>query len=650
MQMKKIVFRTFLHKAFLLLIFFFLASFVNQNTGNIQIFQKNFSDKFPYSEAGISAAEASEHLLSRFTFGVRQQDIQQVLNMGLENWFAQQLEGNLEDNTIKEKLSAYKTLHFSNTQILELVPRGTILKKRALKEGYLSAKKLKNTEEKDLKKIYNEYREQKGLIDENVLTNEFISQKIIRATYSNNQLHEILTDFWFNHFNVSMTQNQCKQFVMTYERDAIRPFVVDNFEQMLLHTAKSPAMLIYLDNANSTGTNQEMQSFMASKMDKKKLKKYEKNKKQKTRGLNENYAREVMELHTLGVDGGYTQQDVTEAARVLTGWTLFPISDYDGFAKMRKTVDKIGEANLNAKGYTRDGDFLFAKNFHDDGVKKVLGKKYQHTGYQEGEDLLKYLAGHNSTARFIAKKLATRFVADNPPKSIVDKMAKTFLQTNGDIKQVLKTMVYSPEFWSKASRREKAKSPFEYAISSLRVLNANVESALQINNWITKMGQKMYYYQAPTGFPDKAQHWINTGSLLNRMNFGLALASKRIPGVSFSLAALNNHHEPESAEDALTKYSAIVMPERNLTSTINRLLPMVKDAQIASKINQAADKNQTPMSRNNDMVMEDKMEADNYKTKKKGKYQEAVSLDFGDNSQLAQVVGIIIGSPEFQRK
>jgi uncharacterized protein (DUF1800 family) len=608
--------------------------------------------QFPYQAAGLSKQQAAEHLLGRFSFGVRPQDIDGAVKIGLEEWFAQQLEAKLPDPEVSTRLSGYDALTMSNSQVLATFPRGPLVRRMAIKDGFIKEEDLKDAEKKDLKKQYDAYRAFKGLREEKELLRQFLNQKIVRATYSNNQLQEVLTDFWFNHFNVSMTKNDCAEFIPAYERDAIRPHVTENFETLLLATAKSPAMLFYLDNFISMGKNEELEAIQAKRMARMEKngvvpKKIAKNKSQ---GLNENYAREVMELHTLGVDGGYTQQDVTEAARVLTGWTVYPMSDYGPYGQMKKTIEKIGEDKLSKLGFVREGDFLFAVNRHDDNPKKVLGRTYSSGGYEEGVLLLKTLANHTSTASFISKKIATRFVSDNPPKSLVNKMAKTFLETKGDIKKVLITMVVAPEFWSKQALREKTKSPFEYAISSLRSLQADITQPQQVNNWITKMGQKLYFYQAPTGYPDKAQYWINTGSLLNRMNFGLALASKRIPGISFDLAALNQHQEPESADQALKIYAAILLPQRNLESTIKRLTPLVNDPSVNTKINEAANKassgNKMPSDTDSEMMMEEKTE----KQKNKMQRDERVANSFGDNSMLAQVVGIIIGSPEFQRK
>jgi len=378
-------------------------------------------------------------------------------------------------------------------------------------------------------------------------------------------------------------------------------------------------------------------------------------KKPKMQGLNENYAREIMELHTLGVDGGYTQSDVTQAARVLTGWSLNPEVAYN--VKVKR---KLNEKRMNQLGFVVEEDFLFAANKHDRGEKKVLGVVFPAGGgYEEGARLIHMLATHPSAAKFISRKLATRFVSDNPPQTLVDKMAKTFLEKEGSIKEVLLTMVSAPEFWMKNTLREKTKSPFELTISSVRSVNARVEAPYQLYTWMTKMGQKIYSYQAPTGFPDKGQYWINTGSLLNRMNFGLALASGRIPGIRIDLLALNNNHEPESAEDALRTYSKLLMPERDVEQTIKRLTPMLNDPELIRKVDEAAGKTDAAKAAlKNDEMTEQGMTMEDTKGNRKGekignpKKDKAGQMQYatGNNTMLAQVVGIIIGSPEFQRK
>ncbi|HEY0770400.1 MAG TPA: DUF1800 domain-containing protein, partial [Sphingobacteriaceae bacterium] len=631
-------------------------------------------EKFPYKQAGLTERQAAAHLLNRFTFGPRAGDVDKVIETGLEKWFKQQLEAQQDDQALNQMLRSYDALNLTNKEVVNTYPQLNQVYRMAQADGVISKEEASTTDRKQYRDKLEAYMNQKGLKPQQELFRQFISQKILRATYSENQLQELLTDFWFNHFNVSLNKNQCAEFVPAYERDVIRPNVLGNFETLVISTAKSPAMLMYLDNFSSMGINEEMEAqpanFQArkrfstfSEMQKEKLKKSEALKKlqqrKKAQGLNENYAREVMELHTLGVDGGYTQNDVTQAARVLTGWTIYPMSDKGYGAQMKQAVDRIGEGNLQKRGFVHDGDFLFAANRHDTKEKVVLGRKFPAGGgYQEGEDLLKMLAHHPSAAKFISRKIAVRFVNDNPPQSLVDRMAKTFREKNGNIKQVLITMVSSPEFWSKEALREKTKSPFELAISAVRSLNADVAAPFALNGWITKMGQKMYFYQAPTGFPDRGQYWINTGALLNRMNFGLALASQRIPGVKINLASLNKNREPESSQAALVTYSKLIMPERDLNETIKRLTPMLNDPNLVSKVEQAAEKAAPPaemntMTNENAMISEPKVKPEKpygKQNKINGKNAYASQNATGNNSMLAQVVGVIIGSPEFQRK
>lgn len=631
------------------------------------------SYKFAYKQAGLTDKEAAAHLLNRFTYGPGAGDIEEVVRAGLENWFEQQLDAKHPDLALKKKLSGYDAINLSNEQVVNQYPAGGQLRRMAEKEGVIT-----RDTSLESRKLYRSqiqaYMKQKGYRPQQELFRQFISQKILRATYTENQLQELLTDFWFNHFNVSLNKNQCAEFVPAYERDVIRPNVLGKFGVLLLATAKSPAMLTYLDNSSSVGTSQDMPGmgnelarkrmaalFKAKNVDTVKraqvLKALQKPKT--VRGLNENYAREVMELHTLGVDGGYSQNDVTEAARILTGWTLSPSMRKGYGLQMKQIVTKAGKANLANKGMVHEGDFFFAASRHDTKEKIVLGRKFPAGGgYEEGVELLNMLAHHPSTAKFISKKLAVRFVSDNPPQRLIDKMAKTFIDTDGDIRKVLISMVASPEFWSKEALREKTKSPFELAISAVRSLNAEVTQPFPLYTWITKMGQKMYYYQAPTGFPDRGQYWINTGSLLNRMNFGLALASQRVPGVKINLAALNNNREPESMEAALLAYSKIIMPERDLDATIKRLTPMLNDPNLATKVEEAATRAQPSSQMNPAMINEDaqivdeQMNAERQGAKfKKNKASLApMQSSAGNNSMLAQVVGVIIGSPEFQRK
>lgn len=625
---------------------------------------------FPYKKAGLTKEQAAAHLLSRFTYGARPGQVDELASLGPEKWFQQQLDANLPDDSLNEVLEGYETLNMSNTEIINKFPRAAQVLRMAIKEGVIDKDSVNKTDKKEYRTQLESYMQQKGFKPHQELYREFINQKILRAAYSKNQLQELLTDFWFNHFNVSMTKNDCAEFIPAYERDVIRPNVFGKFEDILVATAQSPAMLLYLDNFSSTAAEPDVDSALRQKVMAGRNKKMNDTSRvgsmmlkqlqqKKSGGINENYAREVMELHTLGVDGGYTEQDVTQAARVLTGWTVYPMGDYGKANALRKVIERIGEDKLTERGFVHKGDFLFAMNRHDTKEKKVLGKKFfSNGGYQEGLELMKMLAQNASTARFISTKIATRFVSDQPPSSLIDKMTKTFLEKNGDTRQLLLTMVSSPEFWQKQTLREKTKSPFELTISAVRSLNATVTQPYQLYSWITKMGQKMYYYQAPTGFPDKGQYWINTGSLLSRMNFGLALASQRIPGLRFDLVALNNRHEPESAEAALIVYSKIFMPERNLDETIKRLTPMLNDPDLDKKVGKAAGRTVVPNA--GDMAGSESMLNDDMndmkprdKPGKKGQARggyASMQTASGNNSMLSQVVGIIIGSPEFQRR
>lgn len=468
------------------------------------------------------------------------------------------------------------------------------------------------------------YMDKKGLKSERELVRQFINQKMIRAVYSNNQLHEMMTEFWFNHFNVSFTKRLAAPFIPNYERDIIRPNVVGEFEHLLLATAQSPAMLFYLDNFSSAVEDDEQPTKS----------------KKRAKGLNENYAREVMELHTLGVDGGYTQTDVTNAARVLTGWTVYPMGEQRYGAGIKKLIEKLGEDKMKARGFVHRGDFLFTPNRHDKTTKQVLGKTFSaNGGYEEGVELLRMLAKHHSTAKFISRKLATRFVSENPSVSLVDRMAKTFEKENGNISKVLITMVTSSEFWETSSLRSRTKSPMELVISSVRALNADVKQPYQLYSWMNRMGQQIYFYQAPTGFPDRDQYWINTGALLNRMNFGLALAEERIPGVSIDLLALNNDHEPGDANEALSTYIKLLMPYRDTESTIKRLTPLLNAPDLQKKIDSAASRTNARRTSIQDSLLVDH-EGEMLHEKPEANYEY----------KLSQVVGILLGSPEFQRR
>jgi uncharacterized protein (DUF1800 family) len=584
--------------------------------------------KFPYKAAGLTERAAAIHLLNRFTFGCTPGQIDEVLQEGLEHWFEKQLQASFSDDSLKQRLSQYDALHLSNSEIVDLYPRGGREVRMAIKDGIINKDSVdKQADKKAYKAVLDQYMKDKGLRPQQDLYKQFISQKILRAAYSQNQLQEVMTSFWFNHFNVAIVKNDCAEFIPDYERDVIRPKALGNFEDLLVNTAKSPAMLFYLDNFSSSVAPDTMKTNLKGFPQK----------AGQLQGLNENYAREVMELHTLGVDGGYTQNDVTQAAKLLTGWTVYPMGNFDNAANARQ---KISADSAKFPGWVHEGDFLFNPRRHDLTRKTVLGQVFPAgVGYEEGLELFNMLAHHPSTAKFICRKMAIRFVCDSPSTNLVEKMAKTFLQKNGDIKSVLITMVSSPEFWAPSAIQEKIKSPFELAVSSVRNLGVQIDDPLPLNYWISRMGEKMYNYQAPTGFPDRAQYWINTGSLLNRMNFGLAFAGGRIQGISLDLLALNQYHEPESALAALNIFGKLLVPLGDSVQMQKRLSPLLNDPALAQRVSFAASsKNPVESSYSVTDTLRQPISAYKHQTLKQ------------NNMMLSQVVGILIGSPEYQRR
>jgi uncharacterized protein (DUF1800 family) len=346
----------------------------------------------------------------------------------------------------------------------------------------------------DLKEVVLDLENPQRLVNE-----EIIAQRLTRDIYANAQLQEVMTDFWMNHFNVFLHKNdETPYYLVSFERDVIRPRALGKFEDLLEATAHSPAMLMYLDNSSSIGPD----SLAAERAERRP----NNNNKKRREGLNENYARELMELHTLGVNGGYTQADVTQVARILTGWTV--------------------------ERPQRGGGFQFEPNRHEPGTKVVMGRKFKDRGEQEGNELLHMLATKPATAQFISRKLAVRFVSDDPPQALVDRMAKMFLASDGNMSAVLSTMFHSPEFWDTNVYRAKVKTPIEFVVSSARASNADIENLQPLANAAREMGMPLYGCVTPNGYSWKSDTWVSTNALVNRMNFALSLAANRLPGIS----------------------------------------------------------------------------------------------------------------------
>ena len=452
----------------------------------------------------LSEDEAISHALDRLGYGARPGDIERVRHLGLENWITKQLHPEtLNDKAVENRLADYLTISMSATALLQEYPQANV-----------AAKRLGITQDEYNKRVQDALHPPQGTRAApdkrpQVILNELMMAKLVRAIYSERQLQEQLTDFWFNHFNIFANKDQDIFLVGAYERDGIRPYTLGKFRDMLSATAHHPAMLIYLDNwvsADAAAIERAKQATPEQKRAWKDLPGYG-----NKRGLNENYGRELMELHTLGVDGGYSQQDVISVAKCFTGWTV------------RDPQNKP--------------EFVFDPRIHDAAPKVVLGKKIKDGGVRDGEKILDLLTAQKATAHHLSYELAEHFVSDQPPAALVDRMAKTFQKTKGDLRETMRTMIYSPEFWSRDSYRAKIKTPFELVASAARALGADVDAPTYLVGWVERIGEPLYRCQPPTGYKDDAATWVNTGALLSRLNFALTLATNKVRGASVDLTS-----------------------------------------------------------------------------------------------------------------
>ncbi len=623
------------------------------------------------------------HALNRLTFGARPGDVERVEKMGVDKWIDQQLNpSKIDDSAMQARLAQFRTLRMNNKELVENFPPPQVFKamaegrgrvsmprdpeKRAVyesgmaryearkdkkeadaqppnddpsmmsdaektrrKEARIAAQQLADqlmllSPDQRMKRIeamdadgrrdfwralpppqrqqlvadLSPQQKETLLAMENpvqVVNGELMAAKLLRAAYSERQLDEVLTDFWYNHFNVYIGKGADRYLVTEYERDVIRPRALGKFEDLLLATAKSPAMLWYLDNWQSVGPHSDAASGIrrqarrngrfGQRFPAQYPRRQQAQQQQKApRGLNENYAREVMELHTLGVNGGYTQHDVTELARVLTGWT-------------------IDEPR-------RGGQFEFREAMHEPGDKVVLGRKFKEHGQKEGEEALKMLAHHPSTAHFISRKLAMRFVSDDPPQALVDRMADTFLKSDGDIRAVLKTMFQSQEFWAPATYRAKVKTPFEFVVSSIRATGAQVDQAAPLIQQLNKMGEPLYGAQPPTGYSMKAETWVNSSALLDRMNFSLALGTGKFQGVKFDPTTVAGNDAAPDAAAVQARCEAALLNGDVSRQTHDTISTRLNDPQVTGR-----------------------------------------TLDDAPRPvQTGVIAGLILGSPEFQRR
>ena len=591
------------------------------------------------------------HALNRLAFGARPGDVSAVRELGVDRWIAAQLEpARISDRAGDSVVAHYGTLAKSLPALLDEFPPNPVLKRLA-RQAMAGTPRDSMVLSRDDSLEYMAARRKSQIIGQ-----ELVSARVARAVVSERQLEEVLTDFWLNHFNVFAGKSAgMRHYLVSYERDAIRPNVLGRFRTMLGAVAHSPAMLYYLDNwesqADSTrprlappGVAQRVQRRSAQRLPvfanvpPMRRDSIIQKVQRRRRGLNENYARELMELHTLGVDGGYTQADVTEAARILTGWT----------------IEKPNES----------GAFRFNPLVHDAGSKQILGVVFPAgRGEAEGEHLLDLLARHPATATFIATKLAQRFVSDTPPAALVQRAAETFRHTDGDLREVVRTIVTSEEFFSAAAWRAKVKSPFEVVVSALRAMDAGVDTTARSAALVARLGQGIYQHQAPNGWPETGDGWINTGAILNRINFGMALASGSVPGVTVkhwplyaALDSLPREQQVNGVVRALLGGDVSTDMRTVLLSGDHPMLEQAKAHAATSTDSSAltgASMSAIPMA-----MPTSRAPATNGTT---------VSIDRGTRlargmgpgvrfngsgapQGLAQIIGLAIGSPEFQRR
>ncbi len=616
-------------------------------------------------------------VLNRFTYGPRPGDLEHLRTIGLSAWFQAQLNPeSIDDSALDKRLADYPAMNMPLYKLMELYPsNGTIrasLAGRASSPGGDAAKAIyadQSERYKDKKKGKTDAaaveedatlpqdaatiaalppaqrfkalchlnlaqlkqlrrslsaEERDHLTDgmtpaqtealaafngpRGVVEAEDIQVKLLRDVYSERQLKELMVDFWLNHFNVYMKKSQqAPYYIAAYERDAIRPYALGHFEHLLVATATSPAMLNYLDNASSIGPRSD---YALGRNSDGSLRRSAP--KSKDVGLNENYGRELMELHTLGVGGGYTQHDVTEVAKVFTGWTVGKQRGQDVTAQAEFDADK-----------------------HEPGDKTVLGQKIKYGGQSEGQQVLHLLANNPATARFISTKLALYFVSDTPPSAMVDRMAAKFLESRGDIRQVLLTMIHSPEFFTESTYRSKVKTPQQYVVSAVRAAGSDVKNTGGMAEAVAALGMPLYGMQTPNGYSMKSDAWNNTAALVSRMNFALALATNKVSGVSTDFdRLLGGDGAPLSAadKDAKLEQAILHVPVSDRTRTLILQQTAQDPRQQASDLRQVA-------------AVKGKRDPLSVRSAQ-DRPADPATLD----TQAALASGLVFGSPEFQRR
>lgn len=657
---------------------------------------------------GLTEDQKILHVLNRLGFGARPGDVEKIKSIGLNKYIEQQLSPNsLDDSATEAKLRNFDVLKLSNDEmfskypapaaLLALVAQNNGMTRRELQAERTEARQEKkdakmekqngkmenqdgsmpanpnrpqapqaNSEEAMYQQQIQEMYVKYNLGRPQQISQQLNASRILRAVYSEKQLQEVMVDFWSNHFNVFANKQSVRWFLPEYDRDVIRPNALGNFKDLLMATAKSPAMLYYLDNFQSVAEQkpQDMEQQrrrlqqlknnpqarerfkqnqnLTDEQVEERLKQMEQrmnNAQNNRRGLNENYAREIMELHTLGVDGGYTQKDIQEVARAFTGWTITDPRGYRNAANVTGRDDQMRdrqERQLGLPANTPSGKFVFIEQIHDKGDKMILGQRVNEGGINDGLKVIDMLAKHPSTAKFIAKKLAVKFVNDNPSDAFVNRIADAFTKSDGDIKATLKAMFTDPEFYAPENYRAKIKTPFEVVVSGIRTIGAET-NGMAIQQMLAKMGEQLYNWQAPTGYPDTAEDWVNTGALLERMNFAVALASNRIPGTKADLSKLGNTSGDKTK--ILDNYLSVMLHGEVSEATKSSLLKQLDQPLM-----------EPSLGGNNAMAMENASMQRPNGQQQRGQGQQARLLPPSGNPEVFKVVGLILGSPEFQRQ
>jgi uncharacterized protein (DUF1800 family) len=629
-----------------------------------------------WSKAALTEEQQIIHVLNRLGFGARPGDIERVKSIGIENYINQQLSPErLSDAVTETKLKNLATLSLSTAQLYEKYPQPGMLVRQLERRGELPAELAENrrntpepnqqaqpvTEDampapqnpavpstsaaanQEYRRAIRQYYAQNGLQLPQRIIGELQASRILRAVYSERQLQEVMVDFWTNHFNVFAGKGADRWLLVSYDRDTIRPNVMGKFSDLLVATAQSPAMLFYLDNFQSVSPDAQlgrranqrrlMLGNAAGGRRPARLLNRELNRQQMPRsdrvpnpapqrmrrGINENYARELMELHTLGVDGGYTQKDVQEVARCFTGWTIFAPR---GAGALQASMSEVARE--------RAGTFFFNPRAHDDGEKMVLGHKIPAGGgFKDGLMVLDILSKHPATAKFISQKLVRYFVSDSPSSALVDRVAAAFTKSDGDIRETLRAIFFSAEFNSPEAYRSKVKRPFELAISAVRTLGGETNGGPQFHQWIARMGEPLYGFQTPNGYSDAAESWVNTGGLLERLNFGLALASNRIPGTRVDLKRFV-HDANNDNREVMERFLDVIIAGDISAKTKETLL---------RQLSAPAQSNERALSAG----MEDRELAVRPRSRDLARQAEV-------NDPLSRIVGLILGSPEFQKQ